>query len=259
MTLLNQFIDHLETSVKNGCTYVWGAQGQLCTEEFIKEHESGSDETKALKLYRKRISQGYAPSNIRAYDCSGLGMYFMYDKTKTYKSDLTAHGMKGKCVAITRNDLRRGDWVFRVYKSGNKKGRAYHVGYVVDDDLNIIEVQGRAYGVVKRDINASGTGYWNAYGRPIVFQDEIESAEPAEWHVKRTLKPGLEGNDVRGLQLRLMAAGFDLPRYGADGDFGEETESAVIAYKKKNGLTYTGTKAGWVTKTMVTRLGGRWK
>jgi hypothetical protein len=40
----------------------------------------------------------------------------------------------------------------------------------------------------------------------------------------RDLKKGCEGDDVRALQAALLAQGYSLPKYGADGDFGSETE-----------------------------------
>lgn len=41
-----------------------------------------------------------------------------------------------------------------------------------------------------------------------------------------------QGEDVRQLQRALLARGFDLPRYGADGDFGAETAAALASFAK---------------------------
>ncbi|MFD2704250.1 peptidoglycan recognition protein family protein [Salibacterium lacus] len=57
------------------------------------------------------------------------------------------------------------------------------------------------------------------------------------------LTNGDQGDDVRKLQRDLMAAGEQLPRYGADGDYGSETEDAVKAFQARHGLTVDG-KAG---------------
>ena len=43
---------------------------------------------------------------------------------------------------------------------------------------------------------------------------------------------GSSGKDVTSVQLRLIALGYKLPRYGADGKFGNETKAAVIAFQK---------------------------
>jgi len=47
------------------------------------------------------------------------------------------------------------------------------------------------------------------------------------------LKIGEKGELVRELQGRLLDLGYDLPKYGADGDFGSETVSAVSQFKQE--------------------------
>lgn len=57
---------------------------------------------------------------------------------------------------------------------------------------------------------------------------------------KRTLKKGSKGEDVKELQSGLIKMGYDLGKYGADGDFGSKTNTAVRAFQKKYGLTVDG-------------------
>jgi len=47
------------------------------------------------------------------------------------------------------------------------------------------------------------------------------------------LKRGEKGELVRRLQEKLLQLGYDLPRYGADGDYGSETSSAVSQFKQE--------------------------
>ena len=54
------------------------------------------------------------------------------------------------------------------------------------------------------------------------------------------LKPGVSGEDVRALQETLITLGYELPRYGADGDYGDETVAAVKAFQTKTGLSADG-------------------
>jgi len=61
-----------------------------------------------------------------------------------------------------------------------------------------------------------------------------EKTRPKSNKKKSSLKVGSKDKRrVRRLQKALMKAGFDLPRFGADGLFGRETKSAVIKFKKK--------------------------
>ena len=54
---------------------------------------------------------------------------------------------------------------------------------------------------------------------------------------ERLLKKGDKGTAVRILQQALLDAGFELPRFGVDGDFGSETKAAVEAFQRASGLT----------------------
>lgn len=54
------------------------------------------------------------------------------------------------------------------------------------------------------------------------------------------LKKGSSGSQVKALQKRLIAASFSLPKYGADGSYGNETVQAVKALQKKAGIAVDG-------------------
>lgn len=54
------------------------------------------------------------------------------------------------------------------------------------------------------------------------------------------IKRGDRGARVTAWQMRLCANGFDLPRYGVDGDFGAETESVTLALQAARGFAPTG-------------------
>ena len=49
----------------------------------------------------------------------------------------------------------------------------------------------------------------------------------------KMLQKGSKGDSVRALQVLLIGYGFSCGKWGADGDFGAGTESAVKAYQKK--------------------------
>ena len=56
----------------------------------------------------------------------------------------------------------------------------------------------------------------------------------------RLLMNGSKGTDVKELQELLIGLGYDVGSTGADGKFGKNTESGVIAFQKKNRLTADG-------------------
>lgn len=262
MNNLDLFNKYLEEQVRNNSIYVWGGQGQnheIISEKWIRKMEtSAKNAERAISFWKKRVQQGYGKA-LRAFDCSGLGMYFLYNLSGLSKSDMSSNSMMKRCNMLKREDVKRGDWVFRVYTSGVNKGRAYHIGYIADDRLNVIQAKGRDEGVLRSHIDAYGKTFWNAFGRPEYFREEIEGNQPpAAWQVSRVLKlrlPRMRGTDVRDLQKALIAAGFSCGKAGADGIFGRDTERAVLAFQTANGLARDG-KAG---KQTVTALGGVWK
>ncbi|MHB1316208.1 MAG: C40 family peptidase [Christensenellales bacterium] len=270
MSNLPDFITYLQTQADNGSIYVWGAQGQKASDSLISKRETNIiNRTRAKKLLMQRINDGYDPEKILAFDCSGLGMHYLQNIKKFLSCDLNAHGMMGKCAKLDKSALKKGDWVFRVYTAGSKKGRARHIGYVVDDELNVIEARGRKYGVVKRDLGASGAAYWNAFGRPALFKKEIEetehenvmaSAAQLAWSLNRVLKkatPRLSGNEVLSVQKALLQHGFSCGQAGADGIYGTATAAAaaVASFQKANGLYVD----GMTGKNTCKALGGEWK
>ena len=75
---LNEFISYLQEQVNNHSIYVWGAQGQTgITEDWIRKKEtSKANGDRAVAYWKKQVNAGYGKT-LRAFDCSGLGMYFL--------------------------------------------------------------------------------------------------------------------------------------------------------------------------------------
>ena len=51
------------------------------------------------------------------------------------------------------------------------------------------------------------------------------------------LVKGMKSDAVKAMQQLLLAKGYELPRYGADGDYGEETENALLLFQEDMNLT----------------------
>lgn len=71
------------------------------------------------------------------------------------------------------------------------------------------------------------------------------------------LTKGMRRDAVKAMQQLLIANGYKLPRYGADGDFGGETEQALTKYQNDKGLTADGKcgPATWSALLGVTGVG----
>ena len=154
--MLDKFISYLLAWV-NRAIYVWGGQGETITStaQIYRMETSKINALRAIALWVKR------GRNAVCFDCSGIIVKWLLSK-QLIKSDTTADGLFHMCTKINKSDLKRGDWVFRM-----RDGKAYHVGVVVDAQLNVVEAMGRDDGVVKRGIDDHKiSGYWTDYGRP---------------------------------------------------------------------------------------------
>jgi len=230
MTTLEKFLSYLEEQVKNHSMYVWGAQGQKgpeITEEWIRKREpSAINAARAVAFWKKQVKAGYG-DKLRAFDCSGLGVCFFL-QNGLLKKDTTADGLLKLCTRILEKELSPGDFVFKTYASG----KAYHIGYVVDDKLNVIEAKGRDAGVVKGSLKG-----WNMYGRPPFWCK-------AKSRVLTLTNSYMKGDDVLALQKALAGKGYAAD--SLDGIFGHATDRVLRAFQAGAGLAADG-KAGPLT------------
>ncbi len=183
--MLNEFIDYLNEQV--GEPYLWGGQHTRLTpddfEEIIAKKESSEKyRQQAIEYCENLWEDGW--EEAFAYDCSGLGMYWLQNQQHLYPRDMSANSMMKHCV-IQSTRPKEGYWVFRCDKSGT----ATHIGYMIDDE-SLIEAKGRAYGVCKTEFHEQD---WSAWGIPDVFKAEIDP-EPAPPEPKTTVR--VIGNSV---------------------------------------------------------------
>ena len=114
-----------------------------------------------------------------------------------------------------------------------------HVGYYVGNGY-AVEWRGFNYGCVRTKVKERKWKYW--YKLPFIHYGEAAVDVPTPEIVlgSRLLKRGMVGSDVKALQELLMQLGYALPKYGADSEFGTETEKALLAFQKKAGLEADG-------------------
>lgn len=124
-----------------------------------------------------------------------------------------------------------------IYVNGN--GSSPH--YVTEQVLNLYAKNSQGNNLV---------AYWMRYAgdqaEPEAEEDEPETEEtenpdedPEEKELilkVRQLKRGMKGGDVKALQRLLFADGYSVGVCGDDGEFGPDTENAVINYQESHDL-----------------------
>ncbi len=237
----DEFISYLKEQEENHSIYVWGGQGEkdITTAWIRKMETSTQNANRAIAFWEKQKAAGYG-GRLRAFDCSGLGVYWLL-ANGLIDGDKTADGLRRLCEKVSVP--KAGDFVFRV-----KNGSAYHIGYVVDSALDVIEAKGRDEGVCRTRDLAQNTGYWTECRRPPFWQEE----EKPTFHISKILKKGMEDHEVMHITRNLTALGF------IDRDctsvFDNEVEAAVRAFQQKYGLLADGV----VGKKTTEALGGVW-
>ena len=128
---------------------------------------------------------------------------------------------------------------------------SYKVTYAISiaiPDGYAVEERGFSYGCVKTKVSSRKWTHWFQ----LPFVDYGEATFTGGTYVKpdtaateytlgtRTLKNGSKGTDVKALQEFLLQLEYSLPKYGADGEFGSETETALKKFQSKIGIKQDG-------------------
>ena len=123
-----------------------------------------------------------------------------------------------------------------------------HVGVYIGGGY-VVEATGHARGVVKTKLAGRGWGLW---GKPrwISYEATATPSQPATTTPTTAstltvtglplLRYGDKGECVRSAQLLLTGRGYSCGRCGADGEIGQDTYNAVIAYQRACGLQQDG-------------------
>ena len=150
---------------------------------------------------------------------------------------------KGRYIKRGEGTPKAGDVVF-FYSSS--KGRIGHVGIVTKvTSSKIYTVEGNTSGASTLVTNGGGvreksyyltSTYIDGYGS-VAYDEKDDTGESGSSSTSgisistSTLKKGSKGEQVKTIQRLLIALGYSLDKYGADGDFGSETTEAVKEYQ----------------------------
>lgn len=213
-----------------GSGYIYGATGWVCTRARMEQQKRQYPE------YARLIDR-YGPQWLGkpCFDCAQLtrvvaraaGVALPSGSTSQWRA---AKVWKEKGTIASMPD-EAGLFLFTV--SGS---RASHTGVSIGGGEEI-DARGHAYGVVKRRIDQTSFTHWARLD--VAYDGESESPlPPAE--KRPVLRSGMEGADVRDMQQGLIAHGYSLEPYGADGYFGPVTLAAVRQLQRNTALSVDG-------------------
>lgn len=246
-------IDYAAQIAKNfvGCPYVFAATGQECTVS-LRENRAAAKPAyaDAIRKYcpvlsgKKSSCSGCKYQGKRAFDCRGL----TYIACKEADLKISSIGATSQYNAddwiekgtIDKMPANTPCCVFR--QDPNNKNTMKHTGFNLGDGYTV-DCRGHATGTVMKPTSSYS---WTHYAIPKGAFDEIDAPAhepdpvPAASGTRATVKKGSKGDDVKTLQEGLLALGYSLPKYGADGDFGSETLAALQAFQTNYSLTVDG-------------------
>lgn len=186
-----------------GWPYTFGAEGRLTTKDGVQ---------------------------VRTFDCQGftewcLGQFGVNIKAAGCTSQWNNENLwiaKGDMSNIPNDTL-----VCLFHRSKDEPNKMAHTGFGYHGETCECQV-----GVQYFPQRKSKWQYW-AIPKGIDGKIPEPSTHP-------TLRRGDKGEYVTVLQTELMQRGYDLGKWGADGSYGQATETAVKAFQKDSGLTADG-------------------
>ena len=151
---------------------------------------------------------------------------------------------KSMGVWHTDRNFQSGDIIYYDWDRLGDSRPADHVGIIEKVNSTILTVIEGNNGnfpndrVRRREIS-SGSSLIFGYARP--KYPVKSSANSSDVNISLpTVRKGDSGNAVKILQLVLVAYEYNIGKYGADGDFGSDTESAVRQFQKNSKIEVDG-------------------
>lgn len=239
-----------------GWPYVYGAWGALCTVSERKKRFGYSPTHSTIKTACKAYNGGKCDGckwypdgyRTRCFDCKGFTKWVIEQITgfKLYGDMVLTqwgHAENWCAKGTVSQGIPQGVLVCLFKYNGEKWT---HTGLYYNG-----ETCEASSGVQHKTKMGSGWTHW-AVAKP--FERDMKQGTslppqnaPVEPPVSKddktdypTLRRGDKGQKVRELQTLLLNHGYALPKYGADGDFGAETEKAVKAFQRDWGLKEDG-------------------
>lgn len=229
---VNLFVEQLVAAYERKDGYIMCATGQnpkkwAVTSWWFTQYTNAKQHAKAL-YWREHAE--------RVWDCNGMAEGLYKDFSGVSINTQARYNYKDWC------DPKGAGMIPEKYRVpgaavfwGSSAGNIHHVAYLIEPvneghpegDWYLIEARGVMYGVVKTRLHERKPDFWGWMSKYFDYAADAESKHLG-W---REMRNGDEGEDVRELQSDLIRLGYDCGKWGADGEFGDATEMAVIAFQ----------------------------
>ena len=229
-----------------GGAYIYGATARECTPAYRRARISQYPEFKSsITKYCPVLSgkqdtcAGCKYQGKKAHDCAQLSRYAAKAAGLTLPSGASSQWRKGDWAekgSIADMPL---DKVCFVYREDEDSNPMAHVGVYLGDGRTV-DSRSHAKGTLLTKLEDYR---WTHYARLRGMDDEYTDEVPEQETItdqRDTIRKGAKNTTVTELQGLLLKHGYSLPKYGADGEFGSETESAVKAFQAASGLAPDG-------------------
>ena len=220
-------IDWAYSKLDPKCGYIWGTAGQTCTQALINSKHAQYPDHVDPSIVSKWLG-------MQVFDCQGFVQQAMKQVGIQMVSGANSQWLKTTFEIKGTIDTLPSDKVCCLYRKDAKTGKMGHTGLYLGDGQTFIHAAGSKTGVVKSTIKEYGR--WTHWGIPAGLYDNGVNIVITISNLQR----GAYGASVKMLQEMLVKVGEVLPKYGADSDFGAETEAALKNFQTKNGLAVTG-------------------
>lgn len=238
LDIANAEVGYLEKASRNQL-------GEKTANAGDKNYTKYAEEMDALNVYNGK-KQGYAWCNVFIDWCfyKALGLDGARELLIGFSAGCTQdyNWFKSKGQIVSEPQI--GDLVFF--------GDISHIGIIenVDND-RIYTIEGNTSNAAELIVNGGQVAkksylktskYIYGYARP-KYDEEGQAIDENKTEQQITyslIKKGSKGNLVRIAQQKLLQKGYSLPKYGADGQYGDETEQAIRKIQKDAGISVDG-------------------
>ena len=205
------------------------------------------------------IARAAAKNNLIGYDQNQRTTYWQHLKASNYDPAQITIACEADCSSGV---------------AANVKAVGYRLGIQTLKNVSVDAYTGNLRAVLKRagaiELTASKYLTSDKYLRPgdvLLYEGHhtatnLDMGSNASWGTsdnpstpsqKNYLSKGDKGTEVKEMQEKLIVCGYSCGSYGADGDFGSGTDSAVRSFQKDYGLTVDG-KFGPASKAKLDKV-----